>query len=232
MNEATSENGGAPLLTWPPDISAQCHQLLIHHAQLVRETGLHLNLMSAAQRPPEIVRPGVDPWWFRHIVDSCAPLLLGLEVPGVQLLDTGSGAGFPAVPLAIMKPDLEVTMAESISKKATFLTATVRQLGLANCTVCNRRAEELVREPARWHVISCRAVGPPQRVLPWVMPLLARGGTVWLWLSERQATDLSLRPQALQRRRWMLKSMRWYRLPEVERQWALAEVGHLAAQRA
>jgi 16S rRNA (guanine527-N7)-methyltransferase len=72
------------------------------------------------------------------------------------LLDLGSGAGFPGLPIALLRPEIHVTLAESQNKKATFLRETVRTLGL-NAEVWSHRAESLPKE-RQFHTVSLRAV--------------------------------------------------------------------------
>jgi 16S rRNA (guanine527-N7)-methyltransferase len=105
--------------------------------------------LTAIRDPEEIVR--------RHFGESLfAGQNLGTPLPDT-LLDLGSGAGFPGLPIALLHPDLPVTLAESQNKKATFLREVVRTLELPNVEVWAARAESL--PPARqFHTVTLRAV--------------------------------------------------------------------------
>ncbi len=78
-----------------------------------------------------------DEIWEKHFWDSIAPL--PFLPPKASLLDIGSGAGFPGIPLKIVSPELQVTLVESRQKKCNFCDACIRELGLKNITVeCKR----------------------------------------------------------------------------------------------
>jgi 16S rRNA (guanine527-N7)-methyltransferase len=80
---------------------------------------------------------------IKHFLDSIS-FVRGFDpVPGARLLDMGSGAGFPALPLKIAFPDLEITMVEAVQKKAVFLRHVVRTLALAGTQVADKRTEVL-----------------------------------------------------------------------------------------
>src|SRR5207237_1026366 len=82
--------------------------------------------------------------WEKHALDSLTllPLLSGIR-SGARLVDIGSGGGLPGIPLAIARPDVEVTLIESTQKKAGFLEAVSSALGLPNVSVRAERAEQL-----------------------------------------------------------------------------------------
>src|SRR5580692_3491382 len=105
--------------------------------------------LTAIRDPEEIVR--------RHFGES---LFAGqhLDTPLPEtLLDLGSGAGFPGLPIALLHPEIKVTLAESQNKKATFLREVVRTLNLPNVEVWAARAESL--PPSRqFHTVTLRAV--------------------------------------------------------------------------
>lgn len=105
--------------------------------------------LTAIRTPEEMVR--------RHFGESLfAARNLGDTLPGT-LLDLGSGAGFPGVPIALVHSQIKVTLAESQNKKATFLREVVRTLGLSNVEVWGARAESM---PAgrQFHTVALRAV--------------------------------------------------------------------------
>ncbi|MCK7637209.1 16S rRNA (guanine(527)-N(7))-methyltransferase RsmG [Corynebacterium sp. P7202] len=116
--------------------------------------------------------------WDRHIL-NCA--VLGEVIPredGVRVADIGSGAGLPGIPLALARPDLDITLIEPLLKRSTYLSEVVGELGLDNVTVVRGRAEDkVVREQVgRFRVVTSRAVAPLGRLAGWSLPLVARGG--------------------------------------------------------
>jgi len=94
----------------------------------------------------------------KHFLDSLAYLKGFAPAPGLRLLDMGSGAGFPAIPLKIACPDLSITLVESIKKKAAFLRHVIRTLPLDRAEVRDVRIEELPDSLQKgYDVITARA---------------------------------------------------------------------------
>lgn len=96
-----------------------------------------------------------------------------------RMVDFGSGAGFPGLPIKIMRPDLEVTLIEATGKKVAFLNACIAQLGLDRITTVHGRAEEYAHDPAfreRFDIVTARAVASLPALLELGMPFLRLGG--------------------------------------------------------
>jgi 16S rRNA (guanine527-N7)-methyltransferase len=115
----------------------------------------------------------------RHFVDSLTCVLATGDLDGRRLIDVGSGAGFPGVPLKLLYPGLQLTLAESVAKKARFLELLVDELGLAPVTVIAERAEALGQDPQHreaydWAV--ARAVAPLPILAELLLPLCRLGG--------------------------------------------------------
>jgi 16S rRNA (guanine527-N7)-methyltransferase len=91
--------------------------------------------------------------------------------------DIGSGAGLPGLVLAIVRPDLRLTLVEPLLRRTTFLTEAVERLGLGNVEVVRGRAEEL-HGSREFSVVTSRAVAPLGRLLDWSMPLVRQGGAL------------------------------------------------------
>lgn len=112
----------------------------------------------------------------KHFVDS----ILGLEeFCGKTLIDVGSGGGFPAIPIKIMKDDLDVTLLEATGKKCTFLNAVIDELQLKNIKVINGRAEDLAKDPnfrEKFSLCSARAVARLNTLCEYCMPFVEIGG--------------------------------------------------------
>ena len=108
----------------------------------------------------------------RHVLNSVA--LADLIPRGVRVVDVGSGAGLPGIPLAIVRPDLEVTLLEPLLRRFTFLELAVDELGLGpRVDVVRGRAED---SPDSFDVVVARAVAPLRRLLGWTSDLfLPRG---------------------------------------------------------
>ncbi|MEL4356431.1 MULTISPECIES: 16S rRNA (guanine(527)-N(7))-methyltransferase RsmG [unclassified Luteococcus] len=108
-----------------------------------------------------------DRLWDRHILNSAA--LADLIPEGSTVVDVGSGAGLPGIPLAILRPDLQITLLEPLLRRFNFLGETVDELGLAeHVTVQRGRAEDCDQT---FDVVTCRAVANVQKLLGWCTPL-------------------------------------------------------------
>jgi 16S rRNA (guanine527-N7)-methyltransferase len=121
-----------------------------------------------------------DRVWDRHLLNCAA---IAPAVPSdTQVTDVGSGAGLPGLVLAIARPDLRVTLVESLARRATYLDEVVRSLGLADQIVVVRaRAEEIAENASMFHVkpsdvVTSRAVAPLDRLAAWCLPLTRLGG--------------------------------------------------------
>lgn len=112
--------------------------------------------------------------WERHILNSVA--LAPLIPHGAVVVDVGSGAGLPGIPLAVLRPDLRVTLLESMARRTAFLSGAVEELDLGSrVEVVRARAEE---HDGRYDVVVSRAVAALPRLLGWCAPLTRRGGRV------------------------------------------------------
>ncbi len=117
----------------------------------------------------------------RHLLDSLA-LATALPATPAALADVGSGAGLPGIPLAIIWPTTQVTLIESIGKKAHFLRHVAATLPLPNVQVVTERAEVLGLSPAhreRYDLVTARAVANLATLAEYCLPLCALGG-IWL----------------------------------------------------
>ncbi|MEG2481516.1 MAG: 16S rRNA (guanine(527)-N(7))-methyltransferase RsmG [Clostridia bacterium] len=116
----------------------------------------------------------------RHYADSLAPLAVeGLFLKGASLIDVGSGAGFPGLPLAIARPDLQVTLLDSLTKRLTFLSAVVEELGLHNVRLVHARAEDGGQEAAlreKYDIAAARAVASLPVLCELLLPFVRLGG--------------------------------------------------------
>ena len=111
--------------------------------------------------------------WDRHIY-NCA--VIGEAIPeGARVIDIGSGAGLPGIPLAIARPDLQVTLLEPLLKRSNYLAEITEKLGLDNVTVIRDRAENLGKD-AKFDVVTSRAVAPLAKLARWSLPLCKPGG--------------------------------------------------------
>lgn len=121
----------------------------------------------------------------RHFLDSLLPLAVpGLMPENARVIDVGTGAGFPGLPLAIARPDLRVTLLEAQGKRCRFLEAVIRELALENAVVINDRAENLGRADGHreaYGLAVARAVAPLNILLEYLLPFVETGGRALCW---------------------------------------------------
>jgi 16S rRNA (guanine527-N7)-methyltransferase len=144
----------------------------------------------------------LDRLWTRHILNSA---LLAQKLSPGTLIDVGSGAGFPGLIVAALRPDVEVTLIEPLGRRAHWLKEEAARLGLDNVTVRNERAEE-----AAGHVIAdqvtARAVSALRTLVPMVAPLVKPGGE--LLLMKGQKVEDEIRDAASVLVKWSLSQPR------------------------
>ena len=146
-------------------LAATAHQLdtLLELAQLLDQWSKRINL-TGHRTAPEIVR--------RLILDAAA---LTAQLPEIaSLADIGSGAGFPGLPIAILRADCRVTLVESRERRHHFQRQVIRQLGLVNVRAELGRAEAL--EPSLHAAAIAQAVARPADALPLLLPWVEIGG--------------------------------------------------------
>ncbi|MDB6256694.1 16S rRNA (guanine(527)-N(7))-methyltransferase RsmG [Lactobacillus amylovorus] len=122
-----------------------------------------------------------DEVYLKHFYDSITPLFTFGAVfkDGATLCDVGAGAGFPSIPLKILKPGLKVTIVDSLQKRLNFLKDLISELGLTDVELVHGRAEDvgqnkLYRE--RFDIVTARAVARMSVLSEYCLPLVKKGG--------------------------------------------------------
>lgn len=147
---------------------AQCFQVYLNR---LLEVNKQMNL-TAITDPEDVVR--------RHFVD-CALLLTDVPMNGHRILDIGSGAGFPGMVLAILRPDWQITCMDGLDKRVVFLSTLALEMNLSNVCAIHARAEMLARDSthrAQYDVVTSRAVSDLPRLLELSVPFLRMGGSL------------------------------------------------------
>jgi 16S rRNA (guanine527-N7)-methyltransferase len=141
----------------------------------------------------------VDKIWDRHVLNSA--VIEQLFQANERVVDVGSGAGLPGVPLAIVRPDLRITLLEPMARRIAWLEEVKERLSLDNVTVLRGRAEE---GPVRKQLLNCdavtaRAVAPLEKLAKWCLPLLKGGGRMVALKGERAQEELERDGAAVER---------------------------------
>jgi 16S rRNA (guanine527-N7)-methyltransferase len=114
---------------------------------------------------------------IKHVLDSLAYIKGLASSSGLQLLDMGSGAGFPAIPIKLVRPDIMVTMVEAVKKKASFLRHIIRILKLTGIEVQDKRTEQIPNSYYdSFDVVTARAFADMDKAIISSRPFLKRGG--------------------------------------------------------
>ena len=139
------------------------------YERLLLDANENMNLTAITE--PEEVR-------VKHFLDSLTPLTTGLFGIGASVADVGAGAGFPSLPLKIARPDLKMTMLDSLGKRVDFLNKTAAALGLSDMRAIHTRAEDAARTSLResFDIVVARAVADLSVLAEYALPLAKVGG--------------------------------------------------------
>lgn len=190
MNESDQHKKfGHPSLS-----SDQCTQLEAFAKFIQQENKIH-NLTAITE---------TEQIYTRHFGDSLAALPVieagWINKPSPSLIDIGSGAGLPAMVLAIALPKWNITSVEATGKKVNFQRKAIDELGLKNATVIHGRAEELAHEKAyreRFDVVTARAVSALNILFELCLPFIRLGGRFIAWKGPDITAELEQANEAL-----------------------------------
>ncbi|HBY62846.1 MAG TPA: 16S rRNA (guanine(527)-N(7))-methyltransferase RsmG [Solibacterales bacterium] len=186
--------------------------LLASHLERVSRVNEYMNLTR-------IVSPRDAA--IKHALDSLMPWRW-IE-PHELVLDIGSGAGFPGIPLALALPGTRFVLAESVQKKAQFLRDAVEALALPNVEVLAERAEAVLRART-FRVTTARAVAPLERLIHLLAPVAQRTGRMLFYKGRDAGQEIAEAAAELKRRRLRARIAMTYELPDEAGQRHLVEV--------
>ena len=142
--------------TFIPELSDEAVEQLGKLKALYTEWNAAINVIS---------RKDMDAFDERHVLHSLALVKAMKFAPDSDVLDVGTGGGFPGIPLAIVYPEVNFVLCDSIGKKMKVVRAVVQALGLTNVTVHHGRAEDI---KSQFDFVVSRAVTRMNRFIPWV----------------------------------------------------------------
>ena len=150
------------------ELSNEAAEKMDIYAALLHEWNQKMNL-TAIKEPEEVM--------VKHFLDS---LTVATVLPNgpFKLIDVGTGAGFPGVPLAILRPDMELTLLDSLNKRLVFLETVCRETGVTARRV-HARAEEFGKKAefaGQFDVATARAVAAMEKLAGYLLPFVKKGG--------------------------------------------------------
>ncbi|MBQ6052188.1 MAG: 16S rRNA (guanine(527)-N(7))-methyltransferase RsmG [Clostridia bacterium] len=165
------------------DLNGEKAEMFAEYCDLLAEWSKKMNL-TAVTDEKEVVS--------RHFIDSLLPLKTELIIEGAKCADVGSGAGFPGLPLAIMRPDIDMTLIESLSKRVDFLNAVIAKTGIRNCRTLKMRSEDAARGEFRelFDMVFARAVAKTSVLAELCLPLVREGGYMLALKSQTAKAEL------------------------------------------
>jgi 16S rRNA (guanine527-N7)-methyltransferase len=165
-------------------------------AGMLRLEALSAALINENQRQNLISRPSEAQMWVRHIADSAQLLrFVPRETPSRPWLDLGTGAGFPGLVIAALRPEWKIVLVESRARRVEWLEHMVRELDLGNCRVEGRRLELV--EHFKTSVISARAFAPLEKLLSLSAPFSTKATTYLLPKGRSAAQELQAMPRKI-----------------------------------
>lgn len=161
--------------------------------ELLVEGNTRMNL-TAVLEPEEAVD--------RHFLDCLAPVAQGLLPEGAKVVDVGTGAGFPGLPLLIARPDLKLTLVDALNKRLGFIQGVLDELGL-QAEIVHMRAEDFSRKPEyreQYDIAAARAVAAVSPLMEYLLPCVQRGGFALCW----KGPDISQEAEAARKAIFLL----------------------------
>jgi 16S rRNA (guanine527-N7)-methyltransferase len=171
--------GCLPLNPFATELDAVLPADLPNRQRVVAGAARHLEMLAEINEVMNLTRiTSPRDAAVKHVLDSVMPWRLFTGAKTV--LDAGTGAGFPGLPLALVLPDTRFTLAESTGKKARFVESVIAELGIGNAGVLAERVEDIGRRE-RYEIVTARAFAPMPKALKMLTPLLKKGSRTLLY---------------------------------------------------
>ncbi len=152
-------------------LSKQQYEKFIIYMKLLQEWNEKINL-TAIVNDEDVIK--------KHFIDSIKAFKRNEFKTAGNLIDVGTGAGFPGIPIAIMKDDIKVTLLDSLNKRINFLNTVINKIGISNVTTIHSRAEDGARDGKlreRFDIATSRAVANMSVLSELCLPYVKNGGS-------------------------------------------------------
>jgi 16S rRNA (guanine527-N7)-methyltransferase len=176
--------------------------------ELLKEWNKKINL-TALENDEDII--------YKHFLDSLLCLKTNLNWQGKNVIDIGTGAGFPGIPLVILNNDIKMTLMDSLQKRITFLELVVKELGLTNVSCIHGRAEDLAKIQSyreQYDIVLARAVARLPLLLELCLPFCKAGGFFLAMKGPEASKEIDESDYALQQLGGSLKEVYNFSLNE------------------
>lgn len=151
------------------------------------ETNKNLNLTAITDEKEVVIK---------HFLDSVLPCKLFSQ--NTSVVDVGTGAGFPALPLKIVRPDLKVCMVDSLNKRVNFLQDVIEKLNLKDTIAIHARAEDFAQKNReKFDIAVARAVARLDTLVEYLLPLIKVGGVAIIYKSTKLEEELQISQKAI-----------------------------------
>ena len=165
------------------DINETQAELLYRYYTMLVEKNKVMNLTAITEFEDVVIK---------HFVDS-AILNKVADLSGKKIIDVGTGAGFPGIPLRIINPDVELTLVDSLNKRVLFLREVINELGLTNTVAIHSRAEDLARDTEhreQYDTAVSRAVSNLATLVEYTLPFVKIGGAMYAYKGAKADEEL------------------------------------------
>lgn len=150
---------------------------------------------------------------IKHFLDSVTPVQL--IKPGSAILDIGSGAGFPGIPIKIVGPSIKVTLLDSVNKKVTFMKHVIELLRLSGIEAIHSRAEDLVKSrKGQFDVVISRALTNLSDFIKIGEPFLKPEGILIAMKGSRADEEVAAAAKIMEKRKIKIRDIERFSLPE------------------
>lgn len=153
--------------------------------------------------------------FYKHFLDSILPEKFFDK--GAKVIDIGSGAGFPSVPLKILRPDLKFVMVDSLNKRVNFLNQLIKLLGLSEIEAAHARAEDyIVNNREKFDYAVARAVAPLNTLLEYLVPYVKVGERCIVYKSQKLMEELEGSKKAMEELKVSIEKIEEFYIQEIQ----------------